>query len=328
VYKRQALTAHLHALGLRSIGDVLELPRAAFSARFGPAWLDDLDRALGTRPDPQPAFAPPANFSARIDLPADVTDSAQLMLPAQRLLHLLEGFLRGRDAGATELVFSVRHSPRRAVPLAPTCFTLALAAPERDAMRLGRLLTERIGRIALPAPAVALDLTVEHLQPFAARNASLLPPAPGAHGTDTGWLQLAETLHARLGSERVFQLHAADDHRPEHAYRIAPLAVHPAERSAQAVPLPAAPRPLLLLTPPQPLPCHEQAPHYSGALTLLAGPERIESGWWDLAHAAHGPARRSVLRDYFVARNPRGQTLWVYRELAAPRGWYLHGLFA
>jgi protein ImuB len=52
---------------------------------------------------------------------------------------------------------------------------------------------------------------------------------------------------------------------------------------------------------------------------MLAGPERIEAGWWD---------EKPVSRDYFVARNPRGETLWVYRELSTPRQWYLHGVFA
>jgi len=56
----------------------------------------------------------------------------------------------------------------------------------------------------------------------------------------------------------------------------------------------------------------------------VAGPERIESGWWDFG----SPSRNPVFRDYFVARNPRGQTLWIYRELAAPRRWFLHGFFA
>ena len=61
---------------------------------------------------------------------------------------------------------------------------------------------------------------------------------------------------------------------------------------------------------------------------LIAGPERIEAGWWDLGSPAHGQKSRAVHRDYFVARNGRGQLLWVFRELAAPRGWFLHGLFA
>ncbi len=40
------------------------------------------------------------------------------------------------------------------------------------------------------------------------------------------------------------------------------------------------------------------------------------------------PTAKAVHRDYFVARNGRGQMLWVFRELTAPRGWFLHGLFA
>jgi protein ImuB len=316
----------LHALGLATIGDLLALPRDAFARRFGAERLDDLDRALGVRADPQALFAPPAHFSARIELPADISETAQLMFPARRLLASLEGFLRGRNAGATELVFSATHSARRGTALAPTAVTLALAAPERDAQRLAALLGERLARVQLPAPALTLALTVERLHAFSALNASLLPPS--AHDGDVGvdWLQLAETLHARLGSGRVFQLQAVDDHRPERAWRAVPLAV---DGSGMTMPaLPSQPRPLLLLPTPQPLPAHGEQPLDRGPLTLVTGPERIECGWWDLAGPAAGTPSRAVHRDYFVARNARGQWLWIYRELAAPRGWFLHGLFA
>jgi protein ImuB len=313
----------LRTLGLATIGDLLRLPRDAFARRFGTPPLDDLDRALGQRPDPQPLFAPPEFFDAEIELPADVIDTEQLMFPAHRLLRSLEGFLRGRGAGTTELVFTARHSAcqsaRRAQPLAPTRIALQLAAPERDAARLAKLAAERLARVRLPQPAITLALRVERLQPFAAVNASWLPPAEGS-GTD--WQQLAETLHARLGSERVFQLQPVDDHRPEHAFRVVPLAVDASERSAPAQATPQ--RPLLLVEAPRPLACRQETPDYGGPLALVAGPERIESGWWDIG----SPHRRGVHRDYFVARNPRGQTLWVYRELAAPRGWFLHGFFA
>ena len=80
---------------------------------------------------------------------------------------------------------------------------------------------------------------------------------------------------------------------------------------------------MLLLSEPCPLPEQAEQPERDGPLTLITGPERIESGWWEFG-SAHG----AVHRDYFVARNPRGQMLWVFRELAAPRGWFLHGLFA
>jgi protein ImuB len=81
---------------------------------------------------------------------------------------------------------------------------------------------------------------------------------------------------------------------------------------------------MLLLSEPCPLPATAEQPQCDGPLTLITGPERIESGWWDFAR----PQRGTVYRDYFVARNPGGQMLWIFRELTAPRGWFLHGLFA
>ena len=54
-------------------------------------------------------------------------------------------------------------------------------------------------------------------------------------------------------------------------------------------------------------------------LTLAAGPERIESGWWD-----GGDARR----DYFVAIDSAGRRLWIFRDPRPPGGWFLHGVFA
>jgi protein ImuB len=309
----------LRTLGFATIGDLLALPRAAFAKRFGCERLDDLDRLLARRADPQPMYVPPERFAARIELPADVTETAQLMLPAQRLLASLDGFLRGRGAGTTELCFSAFHNPRRTKPQPPTEIRLSLAMPERDARRLAALLDERLTRTVLPEPAVALALDVERLQPFAALNGSLLPQA-AEPGVD--WLKLAETLHARLGSERVFQLQAVDDHRPERAWRAVPLSIDAGDD--RATPAPPIPRPLLLLPAPHPLPVRNDQPLYRDPLTLLAGPERIECGWWDLGT----PSAKAVHRDYFVARNGRGQILWVFRELTAPRGWFLHGLFA
>jgi protein ImuB len=58
-------------------------------------------------------------------------------------------------------------------------------------------------------------------------------------------------------------------------------------------------------------------------LKLIAGPERIEAGWWDDA---------LVARDYFIAENDLGQLLWIYCEHNAAgagknQSWYLQGLF-
>jgi protein ImuB len=58
-------------------------------------------------------------------------------------------------------------------------------------------------------------------------------------------------------------------------------------------------------------------------LTLLAGPERIETGWWDGALAE---------RDYFVAQTREGALVWLYRlrlpvEPEDGANWFLLGRF-
>jgi len=320
----ESLNTRLQALGLCTIGQVLALPRDAFARRFGAATLIDLDRLLGRIADPQPPFAPPERFCARMELPADTEDAGRLRAPLERLLLLQEGFLRGHNAGATALLLRVLHSARRDRVMEPTRVPLALAAPERDPRRLLQLYAERLARIRLQAPAVLLELQLERMAQLVPESGSFLPPATraAAHGADI--LHLAETLHARLGSEGVFQLQAVSDHRPERAYRITPLSPEP----LRTAPLPPAPaqRPMLILPRPQRLAstADAQLPSYRGLLSIIAGPERIEAGWWDLGQAGHA----TVHRDYFVARNPHGQTLWVYRELAAPHHWFLHGFFA
>jgi protein ImuB len=59
-------------------------------------------------------------------------------------------------------------------------------------------------------------------------------------------------------------------------------------------------------------------PVCDGALQLIDGPERLETGWWD---------DDGIARDYFVARNPEGVHLWVYRDRRSKDCWYLHGMF-
>jgi protein ImuB len=56
----------------------------------------------------------------------------------------------------------------------------------------------------------------------------------------------------------------------------------------------------------------------NGPLRFVGERERIETGWWD---------GKPIGRDYFIASNPYGARLWIYRELSGDKHWYLHGIF-
>jgi protein ImuB len=327
----------LQALGIRHIGHCLQLPRDGFIRRFGKSPRLELDKALGLVPDLRHWFTPPDRFASRLEFGFELNDALALLFPLKRLLRELEGFLRSRGAGVQQWQLLLEHWNH-----GRTRLTIGTALPERSSERLLALARERLTQLTLDAPVLALGIAAEQLQMFEEHSQSLVPDP---RSRAIGWSQLVDKLGARLGKERIQRLQVLDDARPElgwqrsaavatagakqHSRSAVPAAVPAAFASASRSANPASaasaaalantPRPLWLLDPPRALSSRDGQPLCQGQLNLLAGPERIEAGWWD-DHAA--------CRDYYVARNPRGETLWIYREHRREAHWYLHGIFS
>lgn len=307
------VVAPLHALGIQNIGQCLALPRAGLLQRFGAACQRDLDRALGTVADPRAWFTPPDTFASRTEFGFEVNDALALLFPLKRLLQELQGWLRGRGAGVQQWQLVLEHRRRDS-----TTLTIGTTTPEHDAERFVALARERLGQTTLAAPVLALGITADRLLAFEQHNHSLIPDTCSRA---IGWAHLVDRLGARLGADKVHRLHALAGHRPEHTSARSVTLADSAPLHAHAMAVrtaPQPPRPLWLLDTPRALRADDKGPHCQGPLHLLAGPERIESGWWD---------GQSVRRDYYVARNAKGATLWIYRT-HHDHAWYLHGVFA
>lgn len=295
----------LAGIGAETLGACLRLPRDGLARRYGQALADALDRALGRLPDPRRPFVPPRRFAARLELPVPVADAEALVFGLRRMLAEFCGWLAGRGEGVTRLVVTLEHEHRPTSRVA-----LRLAVPSRDSAYLTRLARERLGATALAQPVSAAGIAGEETAPLASATHGLFG---NAERVAEDRELLLTRLRARLGDDAVTWLAPFPDHRPERAHR--------ESETAPAADMPRLDhrRPLWLLPSPRPLACRDGAPLLEAPLELLAGPERIESGWWDGADAA---------RDYYVARNAAGETFWVFRERRAPAAWYLHGVFA
>lgn len=294
----------LSSIGAGSIGDLLALPRDGLARRFGQGLLDALDQALGRLPDPRGAFVLPEKFCAVIELPAEATQAEALLFASRRLLAQLEGFLAARAAGTRRLVLSLSH---RAAPA--TRIELGLVAACREAAHFAQLARERLQQTALPEAVRAIALEVQAIEPLEHSSRNLFSDALREEGN---WPRLIERLRSRLGAAAVHGMALCADHRPERAST-------QAEPGARQLALDFELRPFWLLARPQALEENAAVPCHHGPLKLLAGPERIESGWWDGADTA---------RDYFVARAANDALLWVYRERSPAGAWYLHGIFS
>ena len=344
----------LARLGCTCWGQLRTLPRGGVARRWGAPLLEALDRAYGHQPEVYPWLVLPEVFEAQLELIAQVETAPALLFGARRLLQQLRVWLQLRQSGVLALRLRWTLDARRHTATEGE-LVLRTAEPMLDMGHLERLLSEQLARVTLPAPALYLHLRTLETKKLGGTSTSLLPDdlRPG-----DSLNHLLERLSARLGRHQVLQWKACADHRPERMQTWLPvmndsqlIAVNSINTMARgqkslktllnlknvtgglpvtdAAVLPGqALWPTWLLVPPLKLAVQHQEPHYQGPLTLLSGPQRMETGWWGTQEFA--------LRDYFVARSAQSALLWVYRErLGGSQGvqetgadWYLQGVFA
>lgn len=324
-----AVRAHrltLAHIGCRTLGDVRRLPRGGLSRRFDPQLLAALDQAYGRAPEVHRWVELPERFVQRLELPHRVEHAEALLFGARRLLLALTGWLAARHSGTTAFRLSWAHDAMRSRSAGEGGgLTVRTAEPTRQLEHLCRLLAEHLGHVELLAPVGDLELEALEVQPLEARSASLLPDT--VHAGEALNLVL-ERLAARLGPERVLRPVALPDHRPEWMCRWQPAPEpHPRPNPRQAADTGDGPQPTFVLPAPLKLAVRGNRPYYQGELQLLAGPQRVEGGWWDRDEAA-GQIRH-VSRDYWVAQSAQAGVLWVFQtRLDEAPAWFLHGVFA
>ncbi|GAC1548619.1 MAG: DNA polymerase Y family protein [Collimonas sp.] len=307
----------LAGIGCQTLADLRRLPRAGLQRRSDKHILETLDRAYGTAPEMFEWVQAPQTFCAWLELPDRIEHAEAVLFAARRLILQMIGWLVAQQLAVSRFLLSLEHERGRQA-IAPTPLEISLAEPAWHEEHLLRLLKERLGRLQLDAPVIALRLQASQVAAMLPPTASLFPE-PG--GTPGAYARLLELLSARLGSENVLKPAALADHRPEiaNAWQAAADSGRrqPQEETLRRI---EPQRPFWLLQQPLALTWRKNRPFYGSPLRLLSGPERIECAWWDGAAA---------VRDYFVAEGEDAACYWIYRERDDDDvRWFLHGLFA
>lgn len=286
--------AALPGMGIRTLGQALALPRDGLRRRFGAELLASLDRLTGDLPSGLELYRPPDTFDLRIELLHEVENQSALIFPVRRMVDDLAAYLAGRDGGVQRFVLRLEHREGRF-----TDMPVGLLASERDGALLFEFARGRLDHVTLPEPVLALRLIARDLPAFVPAGRDLFDERP-AHALPIE--QVRERLRARLGDGAVYRLGSTPDPRPERAQR---------EATQEAAPIEPHPRPTWLLRRPIPL--------RGGDPIILAGPERVETGWWDGGE---------VCRDYYVIETSLGQEAWAFCAPDEQTGWMIHGWFA
>jgi len=290
------IAEQLSMVGIRTIGATLEVPRESIAKRFGPHTSNYLDRLIGLAPDPRESFRLPPNYAARFEFGFEIASTEALLFPIRRMLREFSGFLIARDTATQRFRLTFLHRD-----CSPTELTTGMSTPDRNSERFFALVREQLERTTLPAPTLELRLSAHEFASPTALQTDLLN---GSADQGETLSHTIDRLAARLGDDHVYGVRTVPDHRPEASWR---SVAHDAPDSAvHRFP----DRPLWLLPEPKLL--------QSSALPTHAGPERIESGWWE---------DNDVQRDYYIVRTNAGADLWVFRD-QRDSSWYLHGFWS
>jgi protein ImuB len=329
--------AALARVGLKRIGDIMDLPRAPLTARFGAELLRQLDRALGIEHEPLTPRLPVAPYVAEQRFAEPIAREEDVLGTVARLAARLKAALERRGDGARRIeltLFRTDGALRR--------IAAGTSRPLRDPDDIRALFTERLAALADTLdPGFGFDM--------ARLSVLVAEPCPpeqiGIGGAEDAAERdrLVDRLSARLGVRRVRQMIAQDSHIPEIAGACVPAQMTVPDAGWEAfrrhrAEAELAPRPLRLLARPEPIEAVAELPdgpplrfRWRRALHEVIsaeGPERIEGAWWS-EHG--GPAR-----DYFRVEDKTGLQFWLfraglYRDLApggAAPSWFLHGMFA
>lgn len=309
--------ADLSGLGLRRIGDLLELPRPQVALRFGREVLWRLDQALGHEAEPLSPIRPVAPHRAHMGFAEPIATAEAIAEALRRLLADLCPHLDRDGLGVREMEFTLFRVDGTVARAA-----IGTSAPVRAPAHLFRLFRDKLREIRPGFGIEAAHLDATATQPQPADQTDLDGPAG-----DADLSRLLDALGNRLGPQRLMRLVPRPSHVPERCVQRRPVADPP-----PGTDWPAGRYPIRLLEHPEPIEAMAPIPdapplrfRWQGSVhqvTRADGPERIAAEWW------HEDAEE---RDYYRVEDSQGLRFWLYRRghygQPEPPRWYLHGVF-
>src|SRR5262245_56500102 len=195
-----ATVASLSRVGVKCIGDIIDLPRAPLTARFGSEVLRQLDRALGHEHEPLTPRLPVAPYVAEQRFAEPIAREEDVLAITRRLARQLQFALERRGDGARRIELALFRTDGVVRRIAA-----GTSRPLRDPDDIRELFVERLAALADAFdPGFGFDM--------ARLSVVIAEPSPpeqiGIGGSEDAseLCRLVDRLSARLGPRRVRQI--------------------------------------------------------------------------------------------------------------------------
>ena len=316
----------LSNMGIYTLGQLVQLPRAGLGKRFGQQLTQYLGRLQGELPDPRQSIRPQTRFLRQQHLLKPISNKEVLLRgPMPYLAKQLEYWLIAHQHGCITLCW--QFAPFKGEP---TTLQIRFGSGKQRHQDILKLSALKLEQVDLPTEVLTVGLDMTLSRSWVSNSQDLFGSTASATMAVS---ELVDELSARLGTGACYSIRPRAQHSPEQAWRgprgiprenTSAIISDPAATSSRSAGLLPGKRPLWLFHQPQPVPGNH--------LTLLQGPERLSE--------SNLTVRSSTLtaapyRDYYVARHRQGALCWVFKppettptQTERDGDWYLHGYFA
>ena len=321
--------AQIERLGLRRIGQIMDLPRAPFGRRFGQAALTRLDQALGREKEALSFRRPPTPWFARLAFAEPISAPEDMARVTADVAAKLCARLEAESHGARRFELCFHRLDGKAMPLG-----IGLSLPGRDPVRIAKLFAPKLETVDPGFGVEVVTMAAHAVEATSGRQVRLDAVRDAA--LEDGLAPLVDRLTNRLGPERVWRSVPVESHVPELSVgRARPFAAPTETRPwSRETPRPTRlfrrPEPVegvIALTPDDP-PTQFRWRGQVHRVRRAEGPERIGEEWWK---DEIGAASTTHIRDYYRVEDAEGGRFWLFRaglyEADATPKWWLHGLF-
>ena len=315
-------TELLEKLGLRQISDFINMPRSALRRRFGQQFLKRLDQASGDEKETINPVQPVEPYHERLPCLEPIVTATGIQIALQRLLDTLCNRLQQEEKGLRKAIFKCYRVDGKMEKI-----EIGTHRPSCNTRHLFKLFEDKISTIE---PALGIELfilealQVEDLSPV---QEKLWSDKAGLN--DIALSELLDRLAGKIGAHHIHRYMPDEHYWPERSFKIASSINEKLQTSWKV----DKPRPLQMLTKPEPIEVTAPVPdyppmlfRYKGKLHKIIkadGPERIEQEWW-LQEGQH--------RDYYCVEDEEGYRYWLFRsghyDSQRSYKWFMHGFFA
>lgn len=313
--------SRLHKLGLHRIRQFIGMPRTALRRRFGQAFLQQLDKALGQEIETLDPVIPIEPYQERLPCIEPIVTAVGIEIALQQLLEQLCFRLQHEQKGLRVAVFKGYRVDNKIEQI-----EIATNRPSNHVKHLFKLFEIKLSTIE---PALGIELFTLEASKVEDHFSQQEKMWEGSGGLEDERLsELIDRLANRLGAEHIHRYLPAEHYWPERSYKTA--------SSLQEKPTTEwridKPRPIQLLSPPEHIDVSAPIPdyppmlfRYKGKVHMVKksdGPERIEQEWW-IQQGQH--------RDYYTVEDEDGHRYWIFRLGHYDDNtykWFIHGFFA